>query len=269
MPTVEDICSAMQSIAPLELAAEWDNVGLLLGESAQSVTRLMTTLTLSTTTVQEAIDRSASMVIAHHPLPFRPLKTITDASYYGGLVWKLASRSIAVYSPHTAWDSAKAGINQQLAELLGLQAIAPLEPTSIEGLEGCGTGRFGVVREDVHLAGFCEQVAAGIPDARTRTVDAGKKIRKVAIACGSGGSFLSAARRAGCDTLLTGEATYHDCLEAQAAGVNLVLVGHHASERFSLEVLARRLSGQFSDVECWASANEFDPVQAVRSASTS
>lgn len=263
MPTVADVCKVMRGIAPLELAEDWDNVGLLLGESAQAVTRLMTTLTLSRSTVQEAIEREASMVIAHHPLPFRPLKSLTDGSYSGGLVWKLASHSVAVYSPHTAWDSAKEGINQQLAQLLGLTDIAPLEPAAIEGLDGCGTGRCGTLSASQPLADFCGHVATCLTGARVRIADAKKNVRKVALACGSGGSFLPLARRAGCDTLVTGEATYHDCLEAEAAGLNLVLVGHHASERFSLEVLADRLAAQFSDVECWAAESEYDPVRQV------
>ena len=85
-------------------------------------------------------------------------------------------------------------------------------------------------------------------------------VKKVAVACGSGGSFLSDAIFSGCDTFVTGETQFHSCLEAQAAGVNLVLIGHYDSERFAVEDLADRLVAQFGGMKVWASAKESDPI---------
>ncbi|MFM8708047.1 MAG: Nif3-like dinuclear metal center hexameric protein [Planctomycetia bacterium] len=81
------------------------------------------------------------------------------------------------------------------------------------------------------------------------------------IVCGSGGDSLEAVRRAGCTTFLTGELKLHQALEARAGGLAVIAVGHHASERFSLEVLARRLAETVSGLSCWASRDETDPIQ--------
>ena len=90
--------------------------------------------------------------------------------------------------------------------------------------------------------------------------DRQQTVNKVAIACGSGGSFLSAAIRAGCDTFVTGETTYHTALEAKANGVAMVLLGHHSSERFAVDSLASTLAKEFGDTTVWASKDESDPL---------
>ena len=91
----------------------------------------------------------------------------------------------------------------------------------------------------------------------------GAFVERVAIACGSGGSFLGKAKARGCDTLVTGEATFHTCLEAKAWGVSLVLLGHFASERFAVEALAELLGASFGSLEIWASARERDPLSSM------
>ena len=88
-------------------------------------------------------------------------------------------------------------------------------------------------------------------------------ITKVAVACGSGGSFLDAAKRKGCDALVTGEATFHTALDAKANSVALILVGHYASERFAVEDLAGHIKAEFDELEVWASQDECDPLTWV------
>ncbi|GAB5406278.1 MAG: Nif3-like dinuclear metal center hexameric protein [Aureliella sp.] len=261
MSTVESVSQFLGEVAPLALAESWDNVGLLLGDRRSSVKRVMTCLTLSPSTVGEAIQQQADLVVAHHPLPFKPVGTITTDSYTGGLLWQLASHQVAVYCPHTAWDSAARGVNAQLAKMLSLREVAPMQPSEVPGLEHCGAGRYGLTATEFSLDEFAGRVEQLVPNSRMRFVDAGRMVQRVGIACGSGGSLLSLAVRSGCDTLLTGEATFHSCLEAEAAGVNLVMNGHYASERFSLDQLATQLSEQFPSLDVWASKNETDPVR--------
>jgi putative NIF3 family GTP cyclohydrolase 1 type 2 len=85
-------------------------------------------------------------------------------------------------------------------------------------------------------------------------------VRTVAVACGAAGEFLEAAREAGCDCMLIGETPFHTCLEAEAAGIGLLLPGHFASERFALESLSETLARQFPQLEVWASRQERDPI---------
>src|SRR3954469_24074936 len=143
MPTVEEVAHVLEQLAPLALAEEWDNVGLLVGEAEWPATRVMTCLTVTADSVSEAIEQKANLIVSHHPLPFRPVKTITSETTVGQLLLKLIRHSIAIYSPHTAFDSASAGINQHLAIGLGLQEIKPLKPAA-SGDPDEGYGRSGL-----------------------------------------------------------------------------------------------------------------------------
>ncbi len=263
MATVREIAQTLERIAPLELSESWDNVGLLLGDPSSSVQRLMTCLTLTPESVLEAIVRRAEMVISHHPLPFKPLSRITTESASGKLVWNLARAGISVFSAHTAWDSAAAGINAQIAQRLSLQSAEPLIPCTKLFSNELGAGRYGTLTSPTDLVSFARMAKSTIPHSRLRVVDAGQSISKVAIACGSGASLLPAALAAGCDVLLTGEATFHHCLEAKATGVSLVLIGHFASEKFAMDQLAQFLGTEFPSLNVWSSLDESDPVSPV------
>lgn len=263
MPTVGEIAQVLEQLAPLGLAEEWDNVGLLVGESGWPAARVMTCLTVTVETVAEAIDGGANLIVAHHPLPFRPIKSITSESTVGLLLLQLIRNSIAVYSPHTAFDSASAGINQHLAIGLGLQEIKPLRPAALGDADE-GAGRMGGAGELLTLRDLADRTKEFLNLDSVRIVGRDdNSASRVAIACGSGGSFLDTAIAADCDALVTGEASFHTCLEAEARNVGLVLAGHFASERFALMSLADYLTDQLSTVTVWASRAERDPIRVV------
>jgi dinuclear metal center YbgI/SA1388 family protein len=263
--TINEACSWLGEIAPLELAEEWDNVGLLVGDRGRGLERLMTCLTITPTTAVEAIERRADLIVAHHPLPFHPVSQLTTDSTVGGLLWDLLGAGVAIYSAHTAFDSASVGINQQLAERLGLSRISPLVPRSASTSHvELGSGRRGILDRPISLAELArraESALATLPVAVTGEDE--RPVSRVAVACGSGGSFLAAARDSACDCLVTGETNFHTCLEAEAGHIGLVLVGHYASERFAMEELARMLAAQFTDLDVWASERERDPIRFV------
>jgi dinuclear metal center YbgI/SA1388 family protein len=260
MPTVGQVAQVLEQLAPLALAEEWDNVGLLVGDAAWPAERVMTCLTVTSDTVAEAIEGRAQLVVAHHPLPFRAVKSITSGTTAGRLLLDLIRHGVALYSPHTAFDSASVGINQHLAIGLGLQEIRPLSPAADD--PDVGTGRSGMVGEPLTLAELAARTKEFLGADAVRIVgESDKPVVRVAIACGSGGSLLEAARARECDALVTGELTFHTCLEAQALGVSVVLAGHFASERFALLSLADYLTDQLAEVTVWASRTERDPIR--------
>lgn len=261
MTTVSDITKWMNQQAPLELSESWDNTGLLVGDTQSAVAHLQTCLTLTRETVEEAIDGRADLVIAHHPLPFKPIARLTTQSTTGWLLWKLCNHHISVYCPHTAWDSAEYGINAMLTQTIGLSEVAPLIPSSVPGFQSLGSGRIGKLENPTNLSRVTELLRTKLPNCRLRGVDVNRPIRKVAIGCGSGASLLSAAHENSCDLFITGEATFHQCLEAQHLSISMLLVGHFASEQFAMVELASRIRTSFPQVNCWASRRETDPVR--------
>lgn len=263
MTNVQQIAGFLDQFAPARLAADWDNVGLLVGEPTQAVTRVMACLTITENSSAEAIAQGAELVVTHHPLPFRPFKQIVTSQPTGKLLWELIRAGVSIYSPHTAFDSAARGINQLWAELLGLQDVVPLDihentPT------GTGVGRCGRLKEPKPLRQIANEVAGHFSIPGVHLVgEPDRIVAKIGIACGSGGSMLALAERTGCDLFITGEATFHTCLEAEALGMAMILPGHYASERFGVEHLASVLSEQFPDCVSWASTRERDPLRWV------
>lgn len=260
MPTVADVAQFLEAFAPTALAEEWDNVGLLVGDSARTVRRIMTCLTITGDSADEAVQQQADLIVAHHPLPFRPLKRLTVDQHEGRLLWQLMQAGVSIYSPHTAFDSAEEGINARLAAALRLSDVRSLVPHP----EGPGAGRYGDCAAKRALSAVAEQVKSVLKCQQVQVVGPpDSQIHRVAVACGSGGEFLSVAAQAGCDCLVTGEARFHTCLEAESRGVALILAGHYATERFGIEALAEVLARQFADVHTWASQRERDPITTL------
>lgn len=262
--SIQQVCQTLAAVAPLRLAESWDNVGLLIGDRSRSCQRVMTCLTITPEVVAEATDQQVDLIVAHHPLPFKPIARLTTDTVASGMVLELAAQRIAVYSAHTAFDSAARGINQQLAEGLHLTDIAPLVPDpSGASSDPDGSGRCGRVTE-MTLDQMMRQAAQFLKLSALRYVgDPQAAVTKIALACGSGGSFLDAAKRKGCNAMLTGESNFHGCLEAQAVGMGLILVGHYASERFAMEQLAEHLGSQHAELSVWASRSESDPLRQL------
>lgn len=132
MITVADVCRFFDEYTPLSLAADWDNVGLLLGEKSAPVKRILTCLTVTADVVREAVQTDVDLIVSHHPILFRGAKKLSDDSAEGRLLWPLMKRGVAVFSPHTAFDNAPGGINDQLAQILALKRVAPLRPRDNE-----------------------------------------------------------------------------------------------------------------------------------------
>jgi len=258
MPTVAAIAAFLEQLAPFRLAEDWDNVGLLVGHRDQSVTKLMTCLTVTPASAAEAVQSGAELIVTHHPIPFAATKRLTADTTVGRMLLDLIAARIAVFSAHTAFDSAGEGINQRLAAGLELRGIAPLMPHP----EGQGTGRWGWLADPLSLGQLAQRLKQFLAIERLQLVgDPDQTVRTVAVACGAAGELLDAARQNGCDAMVVGEARFHTCLEAEALGIGLLLPGHFASERFAVECLADVLARQFQDVQVWASRSEKDPLK--------
>jgi dinuclear metal center YbgI/SA1388 family protein len=267
---VKDVVSFLREFAPVDLAEDWDNVGLLVGAGADDVSSVLTCLTLTPDVAAEAIERSVQLVVTHHPVLFRSVQQITDATSEGRMLLDLIRAGVCVYSPHTSYDSASEGVNRQLSDALQLTDIRPLRPSvrvsdeADTNASSAGAGRFGDLPSPISLLEFVEHVKAALGIEHTWLVgDTAASVRRVGIACGAAAEFMHDAADAGCEVLLTGEARFHACLEARTLGIALVLPGHYATERPAMENLAETLRKQFPELTVQASEVESDPIQWV------
>ena len=251
MAQVKDIYQHIDSIAPFATQLDFDNSGLLVGRADATVTKVLVALDITAEVIREAVDMGAQLIVAHHPVIFHPLKSVTDGDTVGEKVLMLAEHRIAAICAHTNLDAAQNGINDLLAKRLGLNAIEQLHQEGVDGQgRAYGIGRVGVldVNTPMDTASFAAKAKADLSAANVRYADAGKPVRKVAVGGGSCGSMLADALAAGCDTFVTADVKYDVFLEAKALGINLLDAGHFATENVVVEPLADSMRKAFPEL---------------------
>jgi dinuclear metal center YbgI/SA1388 family protein len=249
--TVKDIYNEINGFAPFETGAEWDNPGLLIGDENVAVTKAVVALDVTAEELALAHRLGAQLVIAHHPVIFHAQK----AFLADGVCYQAARLGIAAVCAHTNLDKAPGGVNDVLCEALGMD-YEKLSPEYAEGFLNAGT---------IPGIGTAEALAAYIAKklhAAVRFTDAGTPIGKIGVCSGAGADEFAEAKRAGCTALITGDASYHDFLDAKAAGVSLFAAGHYETEIVVVEALIRKLSAAFPDV-AFIPSERANPVQTV------
>ena len=237
MIRVADVVEAMNRFAPVELAESWDNVGLLVGNSSRDVSKIIVMLDLDENGLKEAIDVGADMIITHHPFIMSKLSNITDPVILG-----LIENKISVCSMHTNLDCADGGVNQVLAETLGLEDIESV-------MLGDFIARGGVVGK-TSFGVFMTQVKRALSIDNLRYVgDKERYIEKVCLVGGSGGDFIEEARAKGFDTVVTADVKYHQAQLAEKLGICVIDAGHFETENPVIYKVARYLREVFDDVE--------------------
>ena len=254
MASVHDIDQALYELAPRELAAEWDNVGLLAGRRDRAVHKVLVSLDVTAAVVEEARQWGAELIAAHHPVIFHPVKRVTDQDPAGEILLRLAEHGIAAVCMHTNLDAAQGGVNDALAAALQLEEAAPLEG-------GGGIARTGRLPRPVSVPDFLFAVQEALGAGGLRCTDGAKPISRVAVGGGACGEFLWAAAAAGCDAFVTADVKYNQFLDAAALGLTLVDAGHFPTEDVVCPVLARYLSERFPELAVRKSASHREVIQ--------
>lgn len=237
MAKVSEILEAVLGFAPKEWKEDWDNVGLLCGSREKEVKKVLVALDVTMNVAKEAKAMGAELIVSHHPLLFST-KSLSDETPQGELLLFLAANHIAVISAHTNLDSAPGGVNDVLAQRLGLQNIRTLD-----GAEH-GIGRLGEVKAQ-SLSVFVHTVKRALSAGGVRYADGGKKVQLVAVGGGACMDFLPQVLAAGCDTFVTGDVKYHQFQQARAMGINIIDAGHFPTEDPVCEVICGLLSARF------------------------
>ena len=247
MLSVQTIMSALERIAPRRLAEDWDNPGLLVGSFAQKVNRLMVALDVDDAVVEEAIERRADMIVAHHPAIFRGMKQLRTDLPLGRRLAALLTHGIAVAAAHTNLDITRGGVNDVLAERLGLEKLSTFITTAQADGSAESLGRIGTLPAPVAIDDFAHSVRERLGVSHVRLVRAADRpVRRVAVVGGAGAEFIDTAVRRGADVYLTGDVKYHEAQRAAEQGMHLIDAGHFGTERPVLPVLADLLRAELA-----------------------
>ena len=244
MVSVQEIMDIMEELAPRSYAEDWDNPGLLVGSPAQETVRIAVCLDVSDAVVQMAIEHDAHLIISHHPMIFRAMKSFRTDTPLGSRIAELVKHDIAVFAAHTNLDIAQGGVNDVLAETIGLEGLAHfVVQGQDENGETYSLGRVGELKEAMTIAAFAAQVREALKASHVRYVSAGARpVQRVALCSGSGAEFIEQAARLGADAYLTGDVRYHDAQHAVELGLHVVDAGHFGTEFPVVERLRARLA---------------------------
>lgn len=247
MVTVADVLTYLETLAPTAMKEDWDRVGLNCGHADKEVRRILVALDPFADVCREAKDVGADLLITHHVLLWTP-GFITDQDEQGRNALFLIENGIAMINAHTNLDQAPGGVNDILAEKLGLQNIRVICPkgTDANGNEW-GLLRQGTV-EKQSMSVFLSVVRDGLGCEGLRYVDCGKPVCKVAVGGGACAGEMMQAAQAGCDTFVTADVKYNQFWDAKALGLNLIDAGHFYTENPVCRYLVQKLREKFPQV---------------------
>lgn len=258
---VADILAFLHTIAPVSMKMDWDNVGLLCGSSTAEVTKILVALDPFESACQEAVDIGAELLVTHHPLIFSPVKSVTDETGTGRSILLLARNGISAINAHTNLDCAPGGVNDCLAEAIGLQNVEVINPAGVdEAGHPWGLLRMGQIAP-MALVDFLDHVKGALHCPGVRYVSGSRPVHRIAVGGGACADGIMDAFCAGCDTFVTADVKYNQFWTAKDLGMNLVDAGHFWTENPVCFFLARQLQTHFPEIQVTVSQNHTDCVK--------
>ena len=263
MAAVKEIYQLIDNFAPFETQMDFDNAGFLVGRGDSAVERVLVALDITKVVVEEAVRRGCQLIVSHHPVLFGGVKSVTDETVTGQVLLALAENGLSAICAHTNLDAAEGGVNDCLAQRLGLTDTVLLEQDGTDRRgRAYGIGRIGQAhRTGLSGAEYAAYVKEKLGARSVRFEDAGIPVSRVAVGGGSCGSMLEQVRAAGCDTFVTADVKYDVFLSARAMGINLIDAGHYATENVVCPALVKQIAQAFPQVEVLLSADHREVYQ--------
>ena len=260
---IKEVLQELELFAPLSLQDSFDNAGIQVGDINKDVTGMLLCLDITEEVIEEATQLNCNLIISHHPLLFKPLKSLTGKSYIERCVMKAIQRGIVIYSAHTNLDNAFRGVSYRVAEKIGLQNIKVLSPMTdrIGDIpENAGAGVIGELPFPQKEETFLYQLK-DIFQLKTLQYSPlrSKEIKKVAVCGGSGAFLIPNAIALGADAFITGEAKYNDYYDVEKI-ILLAVIGHYESEVCTKEIFFEIITKKISNFAVHFSNINSNPV---------
>lgn len=251
-PCVADIINVIDELAPPGLAEQWDNCGLQVGSLGWPVKKIWVALDPLLPVIETAVQEAVDMVITHHPLVFQPLSQIDLDSDIGRVIDSAITGRLAVFTAHTNLDSTIDGINDLLAQRLGLRDLVPLVPAGSAFPDGgedddramAGMGRIGRLPSPTTVGDWAKEIKQQLGIDQIKVAgDTSLPVEQVAVCSGSGAGLVENFLDSDAQVYVSGDLKYHQARVVEAAGRAMVDVGHFASEHIFIDAMVDKLQG--------------------------
>ena len=253
---IKDVIATLEVFAPLPLQEEYDNAGLQVGVTEAEISGVVLCLDVTEEVLAEAVEKGCNMVVAHHPLLFRPLRRLGDTSQVERCVRFAVMHGITIYAAHTNLDNSQGGVNYEIASRLELQDTAFL----LDGNQGGGSGIIGSLPHPMTATDFVARVKEvfSVECAMCNAL-LERPVSRVAVCGGAGDFLLSEAVRQGADAFITGEVHYHQFFGLEQV-IQVMAIGHYQSEQFTPYLLQRIINRAYPAIPTFVTKVNTNPI---------
>ena len=254
---IKDVIATLERFAPLPLQDSYDNAGLQVGLTEADVSGVLLCLDVTEQVLEQAAELGANLVIAHHPLLFRPVSCLSDSDTVQRCARFAVKNDITIYAAHTNLDNARGGVNYKIAEKLGLDVKGFLQPNG----EDSGSGIIGTFPRAIKAADFLKHVKQtfGV-ECLMHNEPIGRPIETVALCGGAGDFLLKNAIAMHTDAFITGEMHYHTYFGHEKE-IQIAVTGHYQSEKFTVEIFRELLEKNFNKLDIHTTTIETNPIK--------
>lgn len=248
--TVLDWIALLDHLYPPAQAQDWDSPGLQVGDPTQAVTGVLVTLDVTEDVILEAAEANCDLIVAHHPLLFRPLKRLSPGTAPGRLALLAAQLGISIFAAHTNFDARPDTTSWSTLKVIGVTNPEPIEINADER----ALGLIGDLPSPQRLASLFATVRDDLPSplARLATTNPESMVSRIACVGGSGASLIPQAITAGADVMITGDVGHHEALDAVTQGLSVIDAGHYATESPAMALVIHHLTNHGPTYGCTA-----------------
>ncbi|MDE6027720.1 MAG: Nif3-like dinuclear metal center hexameric protein [Muribaculaceae bacterium] len=261
MTKVRDIAKIIENFAPLPLQEDYDNAGLQVGDPEMEVSAVLLCLDVTEEILQEAVERSCNMIISHHPLIFKGLKSVTGSNPIQRIVIEAIRNNVAIYAAHTNLDSAQEGVSHEIGHIMGLTDMTVLDPKPGDASVGIGViGNMKPTPKIEFLRRLKERF--NVKALRYSAHSPRLVIKRPAVCGGSGAYLIRKAIEEGADAIVTGDVKYHD-FTSFGEEILIADIGHYESEMCSRKIFSRIIRDAFPQAVVYFSEKESCPIATL------
>lgn len=265
---IKEVIAALERFAPLPLQEDYDNAGLQVGLTEAEASGALLCLDVTEDVIDEALELGCNLIVSHHPLLFRGLKTVSDRNIVERCVRRAIQNDIVIYSAHTNMDNAEDGVNFKIAEKIGLQQVGLLNPHSVKVMTDgvarsvmAGSGVVGVLPLPEEPLNFLQRIKAAFHiDCLMHNKLLQRPIHKVVICGGAGDFLLDDALKEQADAFLTGEMHYHFYFGHEQE-IQIAVMGHYQSEQYTKEIFYSIIGEAFPELPVYMTTADTNPIK--------
>jgi dinuclear metal center YbgI/SA1388 family protein len=235
---------AFEQLAPLQMAETWDNIGMLVGTNEREIKSIYIALDPTDEVINDAISKNVDLLLTHHPLIFKPLKSVTNEDFIGRRIMSLIKSNITYYTMHTNFDvSVMADLAADYLKLSNIEILEKID-------ENHGIGKIGNLPKEMTLDELCQYIKDVFSIEFLKVFgNREEKIKKVVIMPGSGKSYIKNTIQSHAEVMITGDIDHHEGIDALASGLTIIDAGHYGIEHIFVKYMKEYINSNFNEIK--------------------